>query len=247
MRSISYAGYTIDVDTVPRHIAVIMDGNGRWATSRGLTRSQGHKEGVKRIEDLIRFGCKYHIQEISLYTFSTENWNRPKQEISYLFRLVKAFFKQNMHQLQKQDVKIRVIGFDKGLSKEMLQILEQTMQLTKDCKTLTLNLCFNYGGHQDLVYATKAIVDAVKNGQIQQEDITESFLATHLKSALVSPVDLMIRTSNELRVSNFLPWQLAYAEFLFIPTHWPDFDEENFVKALLEYRNRSRRFGGIKP
>lgn len=246
MRYLEYAGYTINLDKVPKHLGVIMDGNGRWATKQGLTRSQGHKEGVKRIEDLLDFGLKYGIAEISLYTFSTENWNRSKQEINYLFRLVKLFFKKNMTKLKKEDVRIRIVGFEEGLPADVVEVLHKTSEMTKECQALTLNLCFNYGGHQDIAYAAKAIAHAVQQGNLALEDIQSSMISQYLKSSHVSPMDLLIRTSNEYRVSNFLPWQIAYTEFLFIETHWPDFSEVDFVQALNAYAQRVRRFGGVK-
>jgi undecaprenyl diphosphate synthase len=246
MQHIEFAGYTIDTTKIPHHLGVIMDGNGRWATNRGLTRSQGHREGVNRIEDLVRYGLKYQIKEISLYTFSTENWSRPKTEVNYLFRLIKLFFKKNAQQLKKDDVRIRVIGFEDHLPNEVIAVLNDTVEITKECRTLTLNLCFNYGGQQDITFAARKIAEAVQLGHLSSEEVTLERVKSYLKSAEVSSIDLLIRTSNEYRISNFLPWQLSYAEFLFIETHWPDFSESHFVEALHAYANRCRRFGGIK-
>ncbi len=246
MKSIEFDGYTINLESVPHHMGIIMDGNGRWATKQGLTRSQGHRAGVERIRDLLDFGRKYGIQEISLYTFSTENWSRPRAEVDYLFRLVKLFFTKNIEQLHQQGIRVRVIGIDDGLPKSVVDVLRKTSRLTAENKTLTLNLCFNYGGYKDLLHATRSIIQEVEDKKISLTQIDETCVRNHLLSHLVSDVDLLIRTSNEYRVSNFLPWQISYAEFLFIPTLWPDFSEKDFVYALDIYSKRQRRFGGVK-
>ena len=233
-----------------RHIAFIMDGNGRWAKKRLLPRSMGHRAGVKRIKEIIT-ACfeDYGIHTASLYCFSTENWNRPKDEITTLFRLLRTFFEKEIDYFRKKDVRIRVLGFleDERIPEDTRKTILQAMEDTKDCKSHVFNVLFNYGGRQEILFATKKIAQKVKDGKLDVDTLTEKdFEAELFTGAEDSNVDLLVRTSGEERLSNCLLYQIAYSEFLFTDTYWPDFDKTELAKCIDIYNHRNRRFGAIK-
>ena len=227
------------------HVAFIMDGNGRWAKRRGLPRHLGHKAGCERIIDIYEECIAQDIRVMSLYAFSTENWNRPKSEINHLFNYLEIFFKKEIDRLIRDGSVVRTSGDLSRLPEKTQKIIEDAKERTKNGKNFFFNICLNYGGKAEIVRATKNIASDVKEGKIQLDDITEDLFENYLYTVGLPPVDLLIRTSGELRTSNYMPWQLAYAEFIFPTTPWPDFTKEEFRKCIDEYYRRNRRFGGI--
>ena len=227
------------------HVAFIMDGNGRWAKRRGLPRHLGHKAGCERIIDIYEECIAQDIRVMSLYAFSTENWNRPKSEINHLFNYLEIFFKKEIDRLIRDGSVVRTSGDLSRLLEKTQKIIEDAKERTKNGKNFFFNICLNYGGKAEIVRATKNIASDVKEGKIQLDDITEDLFENYLYTTGLPPVDLLIRTSGELRTSNYMPWQLAYAEFIFPTTPWPDFTKEEFRKCIDEYYRRNRRFGGI--
>ena len=227
------------------HVAFIMDGNGRWAKRRGLPRHLGHKAGCERIIDIYEECIAQDIRVMSLYAFSTENWNRPKSEINHLFNYLEIFFKKEIDRLIRDGSVVRTSGDLSRLPEKTQKIIEDAKERTKNGKNFFFNICLNYGGKAEIVRATKNIASDVKEGKIQLDDITEDLFENYLYTTGLPPVDLLIRTSGELRTSNYMPWQLAYAEFIFPTTPWPDFTKEEFRKCIDEYYRRNRRFGGI--
>ena len=221
----------IDKENLPKHIAIIMDGNRRWAKDRELTTRDGHKEGAQTLEDISKFCNKIGIKYLTVYAFSTENWKRSKKEVSALMAILRM----------RVDAVIEDI---KGLTKSLQKSIEKAIEITKNNTGLTLNIAFNYGGRQELVRATKIIAEKVKNNEISIEDINEQLISDNLYTAGQPDPDLLIRTSRELRTSNFLPWQLVYTEFYFPDKHWPEFGEEDLLEAIRVYQKRNRRFGG---
>ena len=230
---------------MPEHIAVIMDGNGRWAQARGLPRIEGHRRGantVRRISEACReFGISY----LTLYCFSNENWKRPKDELSFLMSLLKTYLIQERPTLIKNDIRLTIIGRREGIPDDVLTEMDKSVELSKNGKSLNLCLAINYGARQELVDAIRAIATDVQNGQLAIEEIDEEQISDHLYTSDIPDPDLLIRTSGEMRISNFLLYQLAYSELYFTHTHWPDFRKENLYEALLNYQNRERRFGKI--
>ncbi|MGV1013410.1 MAG: isoprenyl transferase [Methyloceanibacter sp.] len=228
-----------------RHIAIIMDGNGRWAAERGLPRSEGHRQGVEALRRTVKAAGDLGITHLTLYSFSSENWTRPKQEINDLFGLIRRFVRRDLAELHKNGVKIRVIGTRAGLDPDLLRMIDDAIELTKDNTALNLTIAFNYGARDEIARAARRIAEDVANGSIAASDVTPELLDTYLDTADIPDPDLLIRTSGELRLSNFLLWQLAYSEFVFVDVYWPDFSREILEAALAEYQRRSRRFGGI--
>ena len=228
------------------HVALIMDGNGRWAKERKLPRTEGHREGCKRIIEIFDVFKKYNIKVMTLYAFSTENWNRPKTEITQLFRYLNSFFKSNIKTFIKDKVRVQVMGDISRLPLSSQKVVLDAIDKTKDFDNFVFNIALNYGSKQELVRATKLIAKEVKEGKLNIEDIDESTISNHLYTHNLPDIDLMIRTSGEQRLSNYLLYQLAYSEFIFTKTYWPDFKEAEFVECLKEFANRNRRFGKIK-
>ena len=226
-----------------KHVAIIMDGNGRWAKERGLPRTEGHKEAFKRIIEIFDY-CK-DIRVISLYAFSTENWKRPKSEITFLFKYLNIFFDREIEKIMNDKIQIRVSGDISKLPPKTKKTVEKAIEMTKNNDQFVLNICLNYGGKEELTRAAKLIAQEVKDDKLKIEDITEEIVANHLYTAGLPDVDLMIRTSGEIRTSNFLPWQIAYAEYVFTPVYFPDFKRKEFVDCLIEYNKRNRRYGGL--
>ena len=227
------------------HLAFIMDGNGRWAKARGLERHFGHKKACQIILDIVRNCKEYDIKVVSLYAFSTENWKRPQDEIDHLFDYLKEFFKSELKNLLKEGIKVMISGDYKKLPEDCVEVIEETLEKTKDCKAIILNICLNYGGKEELVRASKMLAKDVKDGKLDIEDITEQEFENRLYTSGLPNVDLLIRTSGEQRTSNYLPWQLAYAEFVFTKTYWPDFNKKELIKCFEEYNKRNRRYGGL--
>jgi len=231
---------------VPRHVAVIMDGNGRWAAARGLPRSAGHKVGVDAVRRAVKAASDFGIEYLTIYSFSTENWSRPKTEVTFLLELLRRFIRQDVAELHSSGVRIKIIGSREGLEPSMVKLIEDAEKLTADNTKLHLVVAFNYGSRQEILGAAQKLALLVKAGTLQPEDITADVLASQLDTFGMPEPDLLIRTGGEERISNFLLWQCAYTEFVFIPEFWPEFNSEIFVRALDEFRSRDRRFGGVK-
>ena len=227
------------------HLAIIMDGNGRWAKKRGLPRTLGHKEAFDRIIELFDYCADYDIKVLSLYAFSTENWKRPASEIKFLFKYLEIFFKREIDRIMKDGTKIIVSGDISKLPEKTRKTTEKAIEMTKNNPGIILNICLNYGGKEELTRAARLIAEEVKEGKLRLEDINEEVMENHLYTAGFPNVDLMIRTSGEIRTSNFLPWQIAYAEYVFTPVYFPDFKRKEFVDCLIEYNKRNRRYGGL--
>lgn len=234
----------IDVQNLPKHIAIIMDGNRRWAKNNGLSTKEGHKAGSKNLENIARFCNKIGIKYLTVYAFSTENWKRSKSEVSALMFILKANLDAMLRKMDTENIKIRVIGEKENIPEDIKPRIDKLVEKTKNNTGLTLNIAFNYGGRAELVHATKVIAEKVKNGELSLEDINENTISENIYTAGEPDPDLMIRTSRELRTSNFLPWQLTYTEFYFPDKHWPEFSEEDLLEAIKIYQHRNRRFGG---
>ena len=228
-----------------QHVAIIMDGNGRWANEHGWPRTRGHKEAFDRIIEIFDYCADYDIKVLSLYAFSTENWKRPKAEISFLFKYLEIFFKREIDRIMKDGTKIIVSGDISKLPEKTRKTTEKAIEMTKNNKGIVLNICLNYGGKEELTRAARLIAAEVKEGKLELEDINEQVMENHLYTAGLPNVDLMIRTSGEIRTSNFLPWQIAYAEYVFTPVYFPDFKRKEFVDCLIEFNKRNRRYGGL--
>ena len=233
----------IDTNKVPRHVAVIMDGNGRWAKKRGLFRTKGHENGAKAVKQVVEACGEIKIPYLTLYAFSTENWNRPKIEVELLMTLLISSLKKELKNLQKNDIRLMAIGNINELPNKVLKELLEVIEKTKNNKQLTLTLALSYGSRQEITKTIQEISLKVKNNLISPDNIDDSLINNHLYTQNLPDVDLLIRTSGEQRVSNFLLWQIAYAEMYFTETLWPDFNKENLFEAVLNYQNRERRFG----
>jgi undecaprenyl diphosphate synthase len=229
----------------PRHVAIIMDGNGRWAKARGLPRALGHKEGVEALRRAVEASRDLGLSHLSVYAFSTENWNRPQQEIDALFDLLRVFVRRDLARLHKDGVRIRIIGLREGLNDDILSLIDEAVEKTKDNTRLTLNIAFNYGGRGEIVAAMRDIARKVEAGLLTSEQIDEAMVSRMVWTAESPDPDMVIRTSGELRLSNFLLWSGAYAELMFMDVLWPDFTKESLTKAIDAYRRRDRRFGGL--
>ena len=233
----------IDAQKIPKHVAIIMDGNGRWAKLRGKPRVFGHKNGVKAVREVIDAAGNAGVKALTLYAFSTENWNRPKAEVKTLMALLAASLKKEANELVKNNIKLQIIGNQENLPKSVLKGLNKVVELTKKNDALTLTLALSYGSREEIVNAFKNISKKIVNNELSIKEIDENIINNHLYTFTLPDVDLMIRTSGEKRISNFLLWQIAYAELHFTDVLWPDFTKNDFYNALLEYQNRERRFG----
>ncbi len=229
-----------------KHIAFIMDGNGRWAKKRGLPRHLGHKRGCEVCTDIYEGCLENHIQVMSLYAFSTENWNRPKDEIDHLFNYLEIFFKKEIKRFMRDGSRVMVSGDLSRIPEKTRNVIYDSIERTKDNKNFVFNICLNYGGKSEIVRATKLIAEDIKNGVISIDDVNEKSFENYLYTKDLPPVDLLIRTSGEMRTSNFLLWQLAYAEFIFTKTCWPDFNKKELNECINEFKTRDRRYGGIE-
>jgi undecaprenyl diphosphate synthase len=230
----------------PRHVAIIMDGNGRWAAERGLPRAEGHRQGVESVRRTVKASIELGVTHLTLFSFSSENWSRPRQEIHDLLGLMRRFIRRDLADLHKNGVRIRIIGTRDGLDHDILRLIDDAVLLTKDNSALNLTIAFNYGARDEIARAASRIAEEVARGSLAAADITPERFGAYLDTADVPDPDLLIRTSGELRLSNFLLWQLAYSEFVFIDTYWPDFSRETLEAAIAEYQRRTRRFGGLK-
>lgn len=231
---------------IPKHVAIILDGNGRWAKKRGLPRNLGHRQGALNLKDIVQAANKIGIQVLTVYCFSTENWSRPKEEVDYLMTKPLAYYKKYRNKILESDVKVQFIGRRDRFSKEFLQTMEDVERITKDKKGITLVIAVDYGSHEEITSATRRIAQLVAEKKIQVEDINEELISNSLYTSKYPPLDLLIRTSGEIRISNFLLWQLAYSELYFTDVFWPDFDEKELYQAIFSFQSRKRRFGGLK-
>lgn len=231
---------------MPRHVAIILDGNGRWAKAKGLPRNYGHVEGAKTVEKICEEAYRMGIQYLTVYAFSTENWNRPQDEVDALMKLLRNYLKNCLKTAEKNRMCVRVIGDLSRLDEDLRVKIAQLEEATRENDGLHFQVAINYGGRDELVRASRKVAAKIASGEIKPEDVTESLLNEHLDTAGLPDPDLLIRTCNEQRVSNFLLWQLAYTEFYFTPVAWPDFTKEELLKAVEAYTRRDRKYGGLK-
>ncbi|MCY0146722.1 isoprenyl transferase [Hoeflea sp. G2-23] len=229
----------------PRHVAIIMDGNGRWANARGLPRTAGHRAGVERVREAVRTAHEAKIEFLTLFAFSSENWNRPKQEVSDLMGILRFFIHKDLAELHRENVRVRVIGCRETVQSDIRKLLDEAEERTRENTGVTLIIAFNYGARDELVRAVRTIAEAVSAGNLDPASIDEHTVSDTVDTAGIPDPDLVIRTSGEQRLSNFLLWQAAYSELVFIPCLWPDFDRKAFYEALNEYAHRDRRFGTV--
>jgi len=233
----------IDKSKLPKHLAIIMDGNGRWAKKRGFLRTIGHENGTKSVRDIVEGAAELGIPHLTLYAFSTENWSRPKREVDALMKLLVNSLKKELPTLQENDISLRTIGNTEKLPSSVYKTLQSVVDQTKSNKHMTLTLALNYGSREEIVNCVKEISVKVKNNLISPDVIDVELINKHLYTKNLPDVDLLIRTSGELRISNFLLWQIAYSELYFTDTLWPDFTKDHLYIAILNYQNRERRFG----
>ncbi len=231
---------------IPEHIAIIMDGNGRWATKRALPRIAGHHEGMKTVRKITRYANDIGVKVLTLYAFSTENWSRPKKEVEFLMRLPEEFLSTYLPELIEKNVQVQIMGDFDSLPQHTQRAVKRAIDETSHNTGLILNFALNYGSRTEIVHAVKAITQAVQNGELAAEDITEQCISEHLMTKHLAEPDLLIRTSGEVRLSNFMLWQLAYTEFWFTDVLWPDFDEACLLEAIQVYQTRNRRYGGLE-
>lgn len=230
---------------IPRHLGVTMDGNGRWAEARGLPRTEGHRVGIKALRRMVEYCIRYGVEYLTVFSFSSENWRRPKDEVDFIFKLLRRFVDSDLQELHEANVKIRILGsrddLDNGLRKTISRVEEKTRNNTG----LNLNVAFNYGGKSELTRAVKSMVQKCAAGELSPDDVNEDLIAQHLDTAGMPEPDVLLRTGGDQRLSNFMIWQGAYAELIFQNTYWPDFSEENFIDVLTQFSSRERRFGGL--
>jgi len=233
-----------DITNIPQHIAIIMDGNRRWAKVKGVQTSEGHKAGAEKLEEIAKYCNELGVKYLTVYAFSTENWKRSKEEVSALMILLKNYLKKFSKSANKENIKINILGdievLDNGLKKSVKEAIERT----KNCTGLTLNIAFNYGGRAEIVYSMKKIASKIVNKEIDIEDINEDLITQNLYTENQPDPDLLIRPGGELRISNFLPWQLVYSEFYFTDKYWPDFNKEDLLDSIKVFNRRIRKFGG---
>jgi undecaprenyl diphosphate synthase len=230
---------------IPRHVAIIMDGNGRWAAARGLPRGEGHRRGVEALRRTVRAAGDLGIDILTIFSFSAENWSRPPAEIRELMGLLRRFIRNDLADLHRHGVKVRIIGDRTDLAPDIKALLEEAEEVTQENEKLTLVVAFNYGARQEIARAAQRLAAEVAAGRLTIEAVTADALAAHLDAPDLPDPDLIIRTSGEQRLSNFLLWQAAYSELVFVPVYWPDFDRASLEQAIVEYRRRERRFGGL--
>jgi undecaprenyl diphosphate synthase len=228
----------------PRHVAIIMDGNGRWATQRSLPRSEGHRQGVDAVRRLVRAAIEVGTEYLTVFSFSSENWRRPKAEVMYLFSLLRRFIRQDVAELHAAGVRIRVIGERDGLDNDIVQMIGECEKLTAGNTRLNLVVAFNYGGRTEIANTARAIAEKVAAGELTPDQVDEACFAAHMYAPDLPEPDLLIRTSGEQRISNYLLWQMAYTEMVFVAEHWPEFDAQIYRRAIEEFATRHRRFGG---
>jgi len=230
---------------VPRHVAIIMDGNGRWAAARGLPRVEGHRRGVEALRRTVRAATELGISVLTIFSFSSENWSRPPSEIGDLMALLRRFIRKDLAELHESNVRVRIVGEREGLERDICLLLQEAEDLTRGNTGLTLVVAFNYGARQEIARAAQLLAIEVAEGRLSAADISPELLGSHLHAPDIPDPDVIIRTSGEQRLSNFLLWQAAYSELVFVPINWPDFDRAALEGAIAEYRRRERRFGGL--
>lgn len=229
----------------PQHVAIIMDGNGRWAKARGLPRAAGHERGVEALRRTVEAAPELGIRYLTVFSFSTENWRRPAAEVSALFGLLKAYVQRDLGRLKREGVRIRVIGRRQGLPTDIAELVDKAERETAENSDFYLNIAFNYGGREEILRAAQKLTAAIQNGELEAEEIDETAFAKFLDTDGIPDPDLLIRTSGEYRLSNFLLWQAAYAELIFTDVLWSDFDKSSLEQAIADFRNRERRFGAV--
>lgn len=234
----------INAENLPKHIAIIMDGNRRWAKARDLSTKEGHKAGSKNLERMAKFCNNIGIKYLTVYAFSTENWKRTREEVSALMLILRANLDSMLRKMDLENIRMRVIGEKENIPPDIQTKIDKLVEKTKNNTGLTLNIAFNYGGRNEIVHATKMIAEKVKRGEIQVDEITQDLISDNIYTANQPDPDLVIRTSKELRTSGFLPWQITYSEFYFSEKFWPEFLEDDMVEAIKVYQQRNRRFGG---
>jgi undecaprenyl diphosphate synthase len=235
----------INKDRIPKHIAIIMDGNGRWAKERGLPRTAGHRQGAKKVRSIIQAASELGVRVLTLFAFSHENWSRPKREVGMLMRYLNDFLDREASELIRKNIRFLVIGRSQPIPEYLQEKIRQVEERTRGNTALTLVLALNYGSRQEIVDAAKKIAEAAVQGQIEIADLSEDKFSSYLYTYGLDDPDLLIRTSGEKRISNFLLWQLSYTELYFTKKYWPDFNQQDLKKAITEYQSRQRRFGGI--
>ena len=232
-------------EQLPRHVAIIMDGNGRWAQRRGFPRIMGHRRGIRSVRAVVREGCVLGLEQITLYCLSVENWKRPPRELGFLMRLLRHFLVVERRELMEQNIRLRMIGRREGLPADVLREFDATAEMTAGNTGMILTLAVNYGGRTEIADAARRIAEEVRDGRLAPEDIDESTISSYLYTAGTADPDLMIRTAGEMRVSNFLLWQISYAELYVTPTLWPDFRADDLLQACRAFAERERKFGGL--
>lgn len=242
---VQHDGLTLDMTRVPHHVAIIMDGNGRWAKRRGMPRSAGHKAGADTLKQIIMASDELGIKVLTVYAFSTENWKRPEEEVSYIMNLMLTYLKKNLADLDAKNVQLRFIGDRTRLSKDLQELFNTAETSMYKNSGLIVNVAVNYGGRGEIATAVKSIVKDVENKKIEASQISEELISTYLYTAPENEVDLLIRPGADLRISNYLLWQIAYAEFWYTDLCWPDFTKETLIEAIKSYQGRDRRFGGL--
>lgn len=229
----------------PKNIAIIMDGNGRWAQKQNKNRSAGHKEGVKTLKKIVKAAADLKVESLTVYAFSTENWKRPKAEVDFLLTLMRRTMRNEVEELLANGVKVNFIGRKDALSENLINEIDQIEKRSLENRKLTLNIAFNYGGRAEIIDSAKKIAEAYKNNEIKLEQLDENNFSNFLYNSQLQDVELLIRTGGDMRLSNFLLWQSAYAELYFTDKFWPDFEAEDLIKAIEEFKQRERRFGGL--
>ncbi len=232
---------------IPRHVAIIMDGNGRWATARGLSRTEGHRKGAEATRQAIESAKEIGIPYLTLFGFSSENWNRPAEEVTDLMNLLRYYLKKETAELHKNGARLLIIGDRSRLSKDIVLLIDHAEKLTQDNDKITVVIALSYGGRQDILFAAKELARQAAAGTVDPEKMDENLFSAHLMTKGIPDPDLMIRTSGESRISNFMMWQLAYAELYFTETLWPDFSKRDMEKAVAFFDGRDRRYGGVSP
>ncbi|GED18805.1 MULTISPECIES: isoprenyl transferase [Kurthia] len=246
IQSIDERVASLSQQDVPNHIAIIMDGNGRWANKRALPRFLGHREGMQNIRRITRAANRMGVGAITLYAFSTENWKRPSKEVEFLMRLPEEFLNSFIPELMELNIRVEMIGEMDGVPEYTSRAIQHAMKETKNNTGMILNFAFNYGSRREIVLAMQRLAQLVKQGDLQPEEITEEVISNYLMTSKLPEPDLLIRTSGEIRLSNFLLWQLAYTEFWFTDVHWPEFTDEKLLDAIEDFQKRNRRYGGLK-
>lgn len=232
-----------ETSTPPLHVAIIMDGNGRWAHQRGLPRTAGHRRGAEAVKTVVRAAAESGVSYLTLFGFSSENWKRPTSEINDLMGLLRVYLRGELASMIENRIRLRVIGDRSRLAPDIVRLIDEAEERSRDNKRLTLVIALSYGGRDEIIAAARSLAEAVRDGRMQVSDIDEATFAAHLFTDGIPDPDLLIRTSGEQRISNFLLWQMAYTEFLFVDTLWPDFSRENFLDAIKEFHGRERRYG----